>query len=115
MMARWSTAAAIVAGAALFGFVGWIVGLKGLANRAESMCYADTDNHPGHGAFRMRSELWVPSFECRLSGNSVDQIVVQHRVEAIAAFGWVVVVPVVYAIVVLAVTFRWARQTRPLA
>ncbi|MGB5760235.1 MAG: hypothetical protein WBM50_25190 [Acidimicrobiales bacterium] len=102
MVVRWLTAAAIVVSAALVGLVAWIVGLTGLANRAESMCFADLDDHPGYGAYRMSSELWLPSFECRLAGNSMEPIFVQHPLEAFVAFGLVLVVPVVYAIAILA-------------
>ena len=112
MIVRWLTAAAIVVGAALVGVVAWIVGLKGLGNRAESICFADIDNHPGYGGYRMSSQLWLPSFECRLLGNSTEPIVVQHPLEAFVAFGWIVVVPVLYAIAILALTLRWARQAR---
>jgi hypothetical protein len=112
MIVRWLTAAAIVVSAALVGLVAWVVGLKGLANRAESMCYADLDSHLGYRAYQMSSELWLPSFECRLLGNSMEPIIVQHPLEAFAAFGWVVVVPVLYAIAIVAFTLRWARQAR---
>ena len=112
MIVRWLTAAAIVVSAALVGLVAWIVGLKGLANRAESMCFADLDDRPGYGAYRMSSELWLPSFECRLTGNSMEPIVVQHPLEASVAFGWVLVVPVVYSIAILTLTLRWTRQAR---
>lgn len=113
MIVRWLTAAAIVVSAALVGLVAWIVGLKGLANRAESICFADLDNHLGHGAYRISRMLWSPSFECHLLGNSVEPIAVQHPLEAIVAFGWVVLVPVLYAIATLALTLRWMRQARP--
>lgn len=112
MIVRWLTAVAIVVSAALVGLVAWIVGLKGLANRAESMCFADLDDYPGYGAYRMSSELWLPSFECRLTGNSMEPIFVQHPLEAFVAFGWVLVVPVVYAIAILALTLKWTRQAR---
>jgi len=112
MIVRWLTAAAIVVGAALVGLVVWIAGLKGLANRAESLCFADLDNHLGYGAYRMSSELWLPSFECRLLGNSMEPIVVQHPLHAFVAFGWVVVVPVSYAIAILALTLKWTLQAR---
>ena len=89
----WLTGAAIVVGAALVGLVAWIGGRKGLANRAESMCDVELDNHLGCGAYRMSRKLWLPSFESRLLGNSVEPIVVRHPLEAIVALGWVVVVP----------------------
>jgi hypothetical protein len=111
MIVRRLTAAAIVVSAALVGLVVWVVGLKGLANRAESICLADTDNRLGYGAYEISRKLWAPSFECRLLGNAVDPTDVQHPLEAIVTFGWVVVVPVFYAIATLALTLRWARQT----
>jgi hypothetical protein len=113
MISRWLTAAAIVVGVALVSLVVWTIGLAGLANRAESLCFADLDNHPAHGAFQMSNELWPPSFECRLLGNSVEPIVVEHPLEAIVAFGGVVVVPVLGAIATLVFTLRWVRQARP--
>ena len=108
---RWSKAAAIVVTASLVGLAAWVVGLAGLANRAESICLADTDNRLGYGAYEISRKLWWPSFECRLLGNAVDPIDVQHPLEAIVTFGWVVVVPVLYAIATLVLTLRWARQT----
>ena len=112
MIVRWLTAAVIVVSSALVGLAVWVVGLNGLSNRAESICFADLDNRLGYGAYQISRNLWLPSFECRLLGNSVDPIDVQHPLEAIAAFGWVVVLPVVYAIATLALTLRWARQTQ---
>ena len=118
MIVRWSKAAAIVVTASLVGLAAWVVGLAawvvglaGLANRAESICLADTDNRLGYGAYEISRKLWWPSFECRLLGNSVDPIDVQHPLEAIVTFGWVVVVPVLYAIATLVFARRWARQT----
>ena len=113
MIVRWFTAATIVVGTAVVGLFVWMIGLAGLGNRAESICFADTDNHPGHGAYQISGELWPPSFECRLMGNSVEPIVVQHPLEAIVAFGWVVVVPVLCAITAVALTLRWLRQGTP--
>ena len=110
MIVRWLTAAAIVVGAALVGLAAWVGGLKGLANRAESICLADSDNRIGYGAYQMSRELWWPSFECHLLGNSVDSIDVQHRLEAMMTFGWVVMVPVLYAIATLTFTMRWALR-----
>lgn len=111
MIVRWLTAAAIVVSAALVGTIVWVAGLAGLANRAESICFADLDNRLGYGAYRISRKLWSLSFECRLLGNSVDPIDVQHPLEAIVTFGWVVVVPVLYAIATLVFALRWARQT----
>jgi hypothetical protein len=112
MIVRWLTAAAIVVTAALVGLAVWVAGLKGLANRAESICLADTSDRLGYGAYEISRKLWSPSFECRLRGNSVDPIDVHHPLEAIVTFGWVVVLPVLYAIVTLALTLRWVRKTQ---
>jgi hypothetical protein len=112
MIVRWLSAAAIVVSAALVGLAVWVVGLAGLANRAESICFADLDNRLGYGAFEISRKVWSLSFECRLLGNSVDPVDVQHPLEAIMGSGWVVVLPVVYAIATLALTLRWARQTQ---
>lgn len=111
MVVRWLTAAAIVVSAALVGLAAWVVGLKGLGNRAESICFADLDHRLGYGAYEVSRKLWAPSFQCRLLGNAVEPVDVQHPLEAIVAFGWVVVVPVVYATAALALTLRWARET----
>lgn len=111
MIVRWLTAAAIVVTATVIGVATWVAGIKGFANRAESICLADTDNRVGYGAYEISRKLWWPSFECRLLGNAVDPVDVQHPLEAIVAFGWVVMVPVLYAIATLALTLRWARQT----
>ena len=109
MWRRSISAAAIVSGAAIVGLAVWIVGLKGLANRAESICSTHLDNRLGYGAYRMSSELWLPSFECRLLGNAVEPVVVQHRLEAIGVFGWLVVIPILYVIATLILTRRWTR------
>ena len=113
MIVRWLSAAAIVVGAALIGLIVWVVGLKGLSNVAESTCLADLDGRPSYGGYQTSATLWPPSFECHLLGNSVEPIVEQHTLGAIVAFGWVVMVPVVYAFVTLALTLRWVRQARP--
>jgi hypothetical protein len=101
-----------VSGAALVGCVIWILGLVGLANRAESICFADVDNQLGYGAYEISRELWLPSFECRLLGDSVEPIVVEHPLEAIVTIGWVVGVPVLFAAATLAVSVCWARRAR---
>jgi hypothetical protein len=108
MVARWSTAAVIVAGAMFVGLVVWVMGLAGLANRAESVCRADVDDRRGYGAFQMSRELWPPSFECHLASNSLEPIDVQHPLEGIAVAGWVVAVPVVYVTATLVLAVRWA-------
>ncbi len=113
MIARWLSGAAIVVGAALIGLVVWVVGLKGLSNVAESTCLADLDGRRSYGAYQTSATLWPPSFECHLFGNSVEPIVVQHPLGAIVAFGWVVLVPVLYASATLALTLRWVRAARP--
>ena len=51
MIVRWLTAVAIVISAALVGLAVWVLGLKGFANRAESICLADTNNRLGYGAY----------------------------------------------------------------
>jgi hypothetical protein len=111
MIVRWLTAAAIVVSAALVGLTVWVVGLAGLSNRAESICLADVDNRPGYDAYQISRELLSLSFECRLLGNSVDPIDVQHPLEAIVTFGGFVVVPVLFAIATLVFALRWALQT----
>ncbi len=112
MIVRWLTVAAMVVGAALVGLLVWIAGLAGLANRAESICFADVDNHVGYEAFQISRKHWSPSFECRLLGNSVEPIIIEHPLEAIATFGWIVLVPVLYAIATVALTLGWMRQAR---
>ena len=112
MIVRWSTAAAIVVSAALVGLAVWVMGLQGLGNRAESICLADLDNRLGDGGYEISRTLWWPSFECRLLGNSIDPIAVHHPLEAAATFGWIVVVPVLYAIATLTFTLRWTQQTQ---
>lgn len=112
MIVRWLTASAIVVSAAFVGLAVWVLGLKGLSNRAESICFADLDDRLGYGAYEISRKLWSPTFECRLLGNSVDPIDVQHPLEAIVTFGWIVVLPVFYAIATLTLTLLWARQTQ---
>jgi len=104
--------AAIVSGAALVGCFVWILGLVGLSNRAESICLADVDARVGYEAFEISRQLWLPSFECRLLGDSVEPVLVQHPIEAVVTIGWVVAVPVLFALAALAGLVRWARAAR---
>ena len=112
MIVRWLSVAAIVVGAALFGLVVWVLGLKGLSNVAESTCLADLDGHPSYGAYQTSATLWPPSFECHLFGNSVEPIVEQHPLGAIVVVGWVALVPILYATATLVLTLRWVRPAR---
>ena len=101
--------AALLGGAAL-----WLVGVVAVGQSLEDVCLDDFDGRPGYGASQSRGNLWPPSLECRLVGSDVEPIVVQHRLEAVARFGAVVVFPVVY---VLAATLALTRRSgsRPLS
>jgi hypothetical protein len=111
MWRRWVGPVGIVIGVVLIGFVVWVSGLKGLANRAEALCFADLDSQRGFGGYRMSSGLWPPSFECRLAGSGVDPLVVHHPIQAIAWFGWLVAIPVSSVAVTLVLTFRCVRRS----
>ena len=112
MIVRWLSAAAIVVSAALVGLAVWVVGLAGLANRAESICFADLDNRLGYGAFQISR---TPG-RCRSNAACWEtrsiQLMYNTRFQAVVGFGWIVVLPVAYAIPTLALTLRWARQTQ---
>ena len=95
-MSRTTVAVAIavlVGGAAL-----WLVGVVAVGRALEDICFDDLDSRTGYGASEGRGSLWPPSLECRLVGSDVEPIVVQHRLEAVARFGVIVVFPVVYGL-----------------
>jgi len=101
--------AVVLGGAAL-----WVVGIVGVGRSLEDACLDDLENRPRYGAYQGRGELWPPTLECRLLGSDVEPIVVQHRLEAAARFGAVVVFPVVYALGAALALTRWSGS-RPVS
>ena len=99
--------AVLVGGAAL-----WLVGMVAVGRSMEDVCFDDFDGRPRYGAYQSHGSLWPPSLECRLVGSDVDPMVVQHRLEAVARFGAVVVFPVVYGLAATLALTRW-RGARP--
>jgi len=94
----WSTTVAVAIAVVLAGAAVWLVGIVGVGQSLEDVCLNDLDNRARYGAYQSRGSLWPPSLECRLVGSDVEPIVVQHRLEAVAWFGAVVVFPVVYGL-----------------
>ena len=110
-MSRTTVAVAIavlVGGTAL-----WLVGIVAVGQGLEDVCFDDLESRPRYGAYQSRARLWPPSLECRLLGSNVEPIVVQHRLEAVARFGAIVVFPVVYCLgaATLALTRRSGSRT----
>ena len=95
--------AVLVAGAAL-----WLVGIVGVGRSLEDVCLDDLDSRTRYGAYHSEGSLWPPSLECHLVGSNVKPIVVQHRLEAVARFGAVVVFPVLYGLAATLALTRWS-------
>jgi hypothetical protein len=95
--------AVVVAGAAL-----WLVGIVGVGRSLEDICFDDLDSRTRYGAYHSEGSLWPPSLECQLVGSNVEPIVVQHRLEAVARFGAVVVFPVLYGLAATLALTRWS-------
>ena len=96
-------AIAVLVGGAALG----LVGMVGVGRSLEDVCFDDLDSRPRYGAYRSRGSLWPPSLECRLVGSDVYPIVVQHRLEAVARFGAVIVFPVAYGLAATLALTRW--------
>jgi hypothetical protein len=101
--------AVLVTGATL-----WLVGIVGVGRSLEDICFDDLDSRTRYGASQSEGSLWPPSLECRLVGSDVEPIVVQHRLEAVARFGAVVVFPVVYGLAATFALTRWSGS-RPVS
>ena len=103
-----ATTVAIAIAVVLAGATVWLVGIVGVGQSLEDVCLNDLDNRARYGAYQSRASLWPPSLECRLVGSDVEPIVVQHRLEAVAWFGAVVVFPVVYGLAATLALIRWS-------
>ena len=84
--------------AVLVGGAFWLVGIVGVGQSLEDVCFDDLESRTRYGAYQSREILWPPSLECRLLGSDVQPIVIQHRLGAVALFGAVAVFPVVYSL-----------------
>jgi len=107
-----ATTVAVAIAVVLAGAAVWLVGIVGVGQSLEDVCLNDLDNRARYGASQSRASFWPPSLECRLVGSDVEPIVVQHRLEAVAWFGAVVVFPVVYGLAATLALTRW-RGARP--
>jgi len=90
--------AALVIALAIVGAVLWGAAVIGVAQYAEDICFDDLDGRVDYGGFRSSADIWPPSYECRLLGNQVEPVVVQHRGIALARLGAIIVFPVAYAV-----------------
>ena len=111
-MSRTTATVAIVVllgGAAL-----WLVGIVGVGRSLEDVCFDDLDSRTRYGAYHSEGSLWPPSLECQLVSTNLEPIVVQHRLEAVARFGAVVVFPVVYGLAATLALTRWSGS-RPVS
>lgn len=100
-----ATVAVVIA--VLVGGTFWLVGIVGVGQSLEDVCFGDLESRPRYSASQSRARLWPPSLECRLLGSDVQPIVVQHRLGAVALFGAVVVFPVVYGLGATLALRRW--------
>jgi hypothetical protein len=87
----------------------WGAAVIGVAQYAEDICFDDLDGRTGYGAFGTAADVWPPSYECRLLGNDVEPVVVQHRGVALARLGAIVVFPIAYFGLAAATAARWCR------
>ena len=108
-----STTVAVVVAVLVGGTALWLVGIVGVGRSLEDVCFDDLESRARYGAYQSRESLWPPSFECRLLGADVEPIVVQHRLEAAARFGAVVVFPVVYCLGATLALVRWSGSRLP--
>lgn len=104
--------AVLILAIAVVGAVLWGTAVVGVAQFAEDLCFDDLDGRAGYGAFRTDSDLWPPSYECRLLGNDVEPVVVRHPDVALARLSAVVVLPVTYAVAATLGTAFWRRRRR---
>jgi len=104
--------AALVIALAMAGVVLWGAAVIGVAQYAEDICFDDLDGRAEYGAFRTAADVWPPSHECRLLGNDVEPVVVQHRGVALARLGAIVVFPVAYAVAATRGIVFWHRRRR---
>jgi hypothetical protein len=104
--------AALVIAIAMAGVVPWGAAVIGVAQYAEDICFDDLDGRAEYGAYRTAEDAWPPSYECRLLGNDVEPVVVQHRGVALARLGAIVVFPVAYAVAATLGIVFWHRRRR---
>lgn len=98
------------------GFI-WALGVIGVAQYTEDICFDDLDGRRGYGGYNTASELWPPSYECRLLSNDLDPVVVQHRGVALARLAAIVGPPLGVGIAVVVGSLRrsqrFAKQSCP--
>ena len=104
--------AALVIALAMAGVVLWGAAVIGVAQWAEDICFDDLDGRVEYGAYRTAEDGWPPSYECKLLGNDVEPVVVQHRRVALARVGAIVVFPVAYAVAATLGIVFWHRRRR---
>ncbi len=105
-------AAALVIALAIGGVALWGAARIGVAQYAEDICFDDLDGRAEYGGYRTAADLWPPSFECKLLGNDVEPIVVQHRGIALARLGAITVFPIAYAVAASLGIVFWHRRRR---
>ena len=103
-------AAALVIALAMAGVVLRGTAVIGVAQYAEDICFDDLDGRAAYGAYRTAEDAWPPSYECRLLGNDVEPVVVQHRGIALARLGAIVVFPIAYAVAAMLGIVFWRRR-----
>lgn len=104
--------AALVIALSIGGAVLWGAAVIGVAQYAEDICLDDLYGRADYGGYRTAADAWPPSYECRLLGNDVKPVVVQHRGIALAWLGATMVFPVVYAVAATSGIVLWHRRRR---
>ena len=104
--------AALVIALAMAGVVLWGAAVIGVAQYAEDICFDDLDGRAEYGAFRTAADVSPPSYECRLLGNDVEPVVLEHRGVALVRLGAIVVFPVAYAVAATLGIVFWHHRRR---
>ncbi len=99
--------------AVLIGVTSWTLGLIGISQYAEDICFDDLDAASGYRSYRMETSSWPPRFDCRLAGPELAPVVVHHPFLAVVRFAIVAVYPVVFTVTVLTLGAMLARRRTP--
>jgi hypothetical protein len=88
IVAATTTAAAVI----------WLVGLVGIGQYTEDICFDDLEEQVDYGSYTRTSTLFPPAIECTLDGAKLDPVVVDHRAEASLGAAWGIAVPLATAV-----------------
>ena len=86
---------AILASVSALFAITWLFGMFGFGRITEDMCFDDLATQPRYGAYSMTVQSWPPSVVCRLRGDAVPDLVVNHYGRGAFYAAWTTVVPLV--------------------